>query len=135
MYDVGLAREILRQILWSAQTVAKRFASIASPEDFVTSEEGLEKLDAICMQLIAVGENVKNLDKVTRGELLVRYPQVEWKRIMGIRDVLSHHYFDLDAEVVYSVCESHIEELIQTVQRMLAELEKGANLNGQVDTP
>ncbi len=124
MYDIELVKEILHQILWSAQTVARRFASITSPEDFVVSEGGLEKLDAICMQLIAIGENVKNLDKVTKGELLLRYPQIEWKRVMGIRDVLSHHYFDLDAEVVYSVCEDHIEELVRTVQRMLTELEK-----------
>jgi uncharacterized protein with HEPN domain len=124
MYDIELVKEILHQILWSAQTIAKRFSSITSPEDFVVSEEGLEKLDAICMQLIAIGENVKNLDKVTKGELLLRYPQIEWKRVMGIRDVLSHHYFDLDAEIVYSACESHIEELVRTVQRMLTELEK-----------
>ena len=124
MYDAELAKEILRQIMWSARTITKRFASIASPQDFVASEEGLEKLDAICMQLITVGESVKNLDKVTGGELLVRYPQIEWKRVMGMRDVLSHHYFDLDAEAVYSVCESHVEELVRAVQRMLAELEK-----------
>jgi len=124
MYDIELVKEILHQILWSAQTIAKRFSSITSPEDFVVSEEGLEKLDAICMQLIAIGENVKNLDKVTKGELLLRYPQIEWKRVMGIRDVLSHHYFDLDAEIVYSACESHIEELVRTVQRMLTESEK-----------
>ncbi|MFQ6099678.1 MAG: DUF86 domain-containing protein [Anaerolineae bacterium] len=124
MYDIELVKEILRQILWSAQTITKRFASIASPEDFVTSEEGLEKLDAICMQLIAIGENAKNLDKVTGGGLLLRYPQIEWKRVMGMRDVLSHHYFDLDAEVVYSVCEHYVEELARTVQRMLTELEK-----------
>lgn len=123
MYDVELVEEILHQILWSAQTIAKRFASITSPEDFVISEEGLEKLDAICMQLIAIGENVKNLDKVTEGELLVWYPQIEWKRVMGMRDVLTHHYFDLDAEIVYSVCEDHIDELVRTVQRMLTELE------------
>ena len=83
MYDIELVREILHQIRWSAQTIAKRFASIASPDDFVTSEEGLEKLDAICMQLITIGENVKNLDKVTVGGLLLRYPQIEWKRGHG----------------------------------------------------
>lgn len=124
MYDIELVKEILHQILWSGQTITRRFASITSPEDFVVSEEGLEKLDAICMQLITVGENVKNLDKVTKGELLPRYPQIEWKRVMGIRDVLSHHYFDLDAEIVYSVCESHMEELIRAVRRMLTELEQ-----------
>jgi uncharacterized protein with HEPN domain len=124
MYDIELVKEILRQIMWPAQTITKRFASVTSPQDFMASEGGLEKLDAICMQLIAVGENVKNLDKVTGGELLVRYPQIEWKRVMGIRDVLSHHYFDLDAELVYSVCDSHIEELARAVQRMLADLEE-----------
>jgi len=54
MYDIELVKEILHQLLWSAQTIARRFASVTSPEDFVVSEEGLEKLDAICMQLIAM---------------------------------------------------------------------------------
>ena len=89
MYDVELSKEILRQILWSAETIARRFEPITSPEDFVASDAGLEKLDAICMQLIAVGESVKHLDKVTESKLLQGYPQVEWKRIMGMRDVLS----------------------------------------------
>ncbi len=124
MYDRELVKEILRQILWSARTVAKRFAPLSSPEDFVASESGLEKLDAICMQLIALGESVKHLDKVTTGELLIRYPQIEWKRVMGMRDVLSHHYFDLDAEVVYTVCDTHIDQLVQVVQQMLTDIEE-----------
>ena len=124
MYDIELVREILRQILGATQTITKRFAPITSYEDFVISEAGLEKLDAICMQLIAIGESVKHLDKVTEGTLLPYYPQIEWKRVMGMRDVLSHHYFDLDAEVVYSVCANHIEGLTQTIQVMLADLEK-----------
>jgi len=124
MYDIELVREILRQVLGAARTIAKRFAPITSPEDFVSSEAGLEKLDVICMQLIAIGESVKHLDKITEGTLLPRYPQIEWKRVMGMRDVLSHHYFDLDAEVVYSACAHHIEVLMQTVQVMLADLEK-----------
>jgi len=61
---------------------------------------------------------------VTEGGLLLRYPQIEWKRVMGMRDILSHHYFDLDAEIVHAVCENNIEELGRTVQRMLTELEK-----------
>jgi uncharacterized protein with HEPN domain len=43
---------------------------------------------------------------------------------MGMRDILTHHYFDLDAEVVYSVCEHHIGVLEQTVEVMLTDLEK-----------
>jgi uncharacterized protein with HEPN domain len=122
MYDLELVREILRQILWSAETISKRFQPITSAQEFLASDAGLEKLDAICMQLIAIGESVKHLDKVTNGDLLSGYPQVEWKRVMGMRDVLRHHYFDLDAEAVYVVCEMHIPELIQTIRRILAEL-------------
>jgi uncharacterized protein with HEPN domain len=121
-YDRELAYEILRQIMWSAQTIARRFEPIASPGDFVASEDGLEKLDAISMQLIAIGENVKNLDKVTGGSLLSRYPQMEWKRVMGMRDILSHHYFDIDSEVVYTVCDRHISQIALTVERMLEDL-------------
>ena len=88
----------------------------------MSSEAGLEKLDAICMQLIAIGEGIKHLDRITAGTLLPRYPQVEWTRVMGMRDVLTHHYFDLDAEVVYSVCAHHIGVLAQTVEAVLADL-------------
>jgi len=122
MYDLEFAREILHQILWSAETIARRFEPISSAQDFLVSDAGLEKLDAICMQLIAIGESLKNLDKVTEGALLSRYPQVEWKRVMGMRDVLSHHYFDIDAEAVYAVCATHIPQLSRTLQRMIADL-------------
>jgi uncharacterized protein with HEPN domain len=122
MYDPELVREILYQVLWSAETISKRFEPITSPQGFLGSDAGLEKLDAICMQLIAIGESVKYLDKVTEGELLSGYLQVEWKRVMGMRDVLSHHYFDLDAEAVYVVCEKHIPDLIHTIRRILADL-------------
>lgn len=122
MYDVDLVKEILHQILWASQTIARRFVSIPSPVDFTSSEAGREKLDAICMQLIAIGEGVKNLDKVTSGMLLPQYPQIEWKRIMGMRDVLSHQYFDLDADIVYAVCANRIKALEQTIQNMIAHI-------------
>jgi uncharacterized protein with HEPN domain len=127
MYDAALAREILRQILWSTRTILERFKPIRSPDDFTATDEGLEKLDAICMQLIAIGESVKNLDKVTDGTLLVRYPEIEWKRVMGMRDVLTHHYFDIDAEVVYSVCAHFMRNLAQTIERILHDIEQQRN--------
>ncbi|MGD8245650.1 MAG: hypothetical protein PVG25_14440 [Anaerolineae bacterium] len=68
MYDAELVSEILRQILWSAETISRRFEPVNSPDDFTSSASGREKLDAICMQLIAIGESVKHLDGVTRGE-------------------------------------------------------------------
>jgi len=68
--DKELALEILQQIHSSIQTILKRFQPIQSSEDFTSSDTGLEKLDAICMQLIAIGESLKNIDKVTNNSLL-----------------------------------------------------------------
>lgn len=122
MSDPALTREILRQIHQATERILWRFQPIERPEDFTSSEAGLEKLDAICMQLIAIGEAVKNLDKVTEGQLLPRYPSIEWKRVMGMRDILSDHYFDLDPEAVYSVCQQHVGSLGSTVLEMLEDL-------------
>jgi uncharacterized protein with HEPN domain len=38
----------------------------------------MEKLDAICMQLIAIGESLKNIDKITDKTLLDKYPQADF---------------------------------------------------------
>jgi len=51
---------------------------------FNNSQAGVEKMDAICMMLIVIGEALKKLDKVTGGELLPEYPQVDWKKAKGI---------------------------------------------------
>jgi len=59
MYDRELALEILTQIYNSTQTILKRFEPIKTVDDFTGSDAGMEKLDAICMQLIAIGEGLK----------------------------------------------------------------------------
>ena len=125
-FDVELAYEILRQIRCSIRTIQQRFQGISSPADFVSSDDGLTILDAICMQLIAIGESVKNFDRVTDSRLLPQYPQIEWKRVMGMRDIISHHYFDLDAEVVFNVCDRHLGPLAETVEKVMADLADAA---------
>ena len=121
MYDKALAFEILQQVQWSVETIQRRFRVVQSPNDFTSSDAGLEKLDAICMRLIVLGESLKNLDKATDNLLLLRYPAIDWRQIKGMRDVISHHYFNVDAEVVYTVCTDHLDDLASTIRTMLEE--------------
>jgi len=53
---------------------------------------------------------------------LVKYPQIEWKKFKGIRDFISHHYFDLDAEVIFSICQNHIEDLLTALKQISKDL-------------
>ncbi len=68
--------EILCQIKNSLDVILYRFSPIAEVSDFTDSSRGMEKLDSICMQLIAIGESVKKLDKITGGNLFSRYPSM-----------------------------------------------------------
>ncbi len=120
MSDPRLVIEILSQILAAVERILTRFEPVDSVSFFLDSEQGLEKLDAICMQLIAIGESLKNLDKVAGNELLEAYPQIDWKSAKGMRDIISHHYFDMDAEAVFNVCKINLPEMIPVLKKMIA---------------
>ena len=121
MYDKSLVIEILIQIENAINTTLKRFKVVDSVNYFTDTPEGMEKLDSICMQLIAIGESLKNIDKITNKELLPKYPQVDWKGAKGMRDIISHHYFDVDANDIYFVCDTKLETLLLTIQLIRKE--------------
>ena len=112
----------LEDIVYSLQLIEKRFASIKSSDDFLEDENKLEKLDSISMRLVAVGEGFKNIDKLTDKTLLTEYPQIDWRGVKGIRDILSHHYFDLDAEIIFNICDTQLNILLEVSKRMIMTL-------------
>lgn len=129
MFDNQLAKEILGQILYSIGTVFTRFQQIKEVSEFTNSPAGMEKLDSICMQLIVIGEGLKNFDKVTENSILLNYPQVEWKKAMGLRDIITHHYADINAEAIYNVCKTKIPILFCNLKtRHLGTQSKTASL-------
>lgn len=118
MSDIELVKGIFDQILTYAARIERRFKTVQKSDDFLDSDEGIDKLDAICMMLIAIGENLKNIDKITNGELLKKYPDVDWKGAMGMRDIISHRYFDLNSEIVFSTCKDRVPGLIKKVNEI-----------------
>jgi uncharacterized protein with HEPN domain len=124
MSDIALLREVLRQIAEAITRIERRFTDIQSAEDFISTDEGLDKLDSIAMMLIWMGESVKNLEKYGGKEFLAAYAEVDWKGAKGTRDILSHHYGDVDAEVVFDICDRYIPSVKITIERIQHDLEK-----------
>jgi uncharacterized protein with HEPN domain len=122
MHNVGLLKEILKQIHQALLRVQRRFIGIESPEDFYT-ETGTDRLDAITMMLITIGESFKKIDKETDRQFLTRYPQIDWKGVKGIRNILVHDYFNIDAEEIFDVCQNDIPPLLEVVEKMITEVE------------
>jgi uncharacterized protein with HEPN domain len=122
MFDRDLAINALQQIKTLVDTIGERTANINDINDFLSTPGGMVMLDAVCMNLIAMGEAVKNLDKVSNGELLPRYPQLQWGSMMRMRDKIAHHYFEVDAEVVLLTVKEDIPLVKATIEQMLNEI-------------
>ena len=124
MFDKLMTLHILQLIHDSLIQIMKRSSEIHSSDDFLLNESGVTLLDSICMKLTAIGESLKNLDKITNKQFLINYPEIPWKNVMGIRDIIVHHYFDVDADEIFRICKEDIPLLLQVIVRMQDALRK-----------
>jgi len=122
MFDQEIAMDCLQKIRKAINTILERTSVIDNPNDLLTTPGGMLRLDAICMNLIALGEAVKGLDKQTHGELLSRYPEVYWSGVMRMRDKIAHHYFEVDTDVVFQTIQEDIPQMKEVVERMISDL-------------
>ena len=120
----SIALDILEDILSAIERLEERTKDIHSTDDFLSSASGMVLLDATCMLLIAIGESLKNLDKVTNGELLPTYPSVPWKNVKGLRDIIAHHYFDVDAAQILWIIKNEISPLKEAIRFFINNLSK-----------
>ena len=118
----GIALDILEDILSAIEKLEQRTKDIHSIDDFLCSSSGMVLLDATCMLLIAIGESLKNLDKTTKGLLLPTYPSIPWKNVKGLRDIIAHHYFDVDASQILWIIKNEISPLKKAIQYFIKEL-------------
>ena len=100
----------LELIIKSINLIERRFLQINEPFDFVKDSDGVTILDSICMRLQNIGELVKKIDKIDRA-VLPRFPEIKWTNIMKLRDIISHHYEQVDYEIIYDICSNQIPRL------------------------
>lgn len=114
--------ETLKNINLAISRLQNRSVGITSANDYLTSPTGMEKLDAACMVLIALGESVKTLDKLTEKKLLPTYSSVDWKGVMGVRDVIAHHYFEVDPDAVFDIIKNDLDPLKKAIEFFMEQL-------------
>jgi uncharacterized protein with HEPN domain len=64
-----------------------------------------------------IGEATKNVST----EFRLKYPDIDWKKIAGMRDVLIHSYFGVDYTIVWDVIKNHIPTLYSRIKEILNE--------------
>ena len=119
----SIALDILEDILTAIEKVEERTKEINTIDDFLCSSSGMVLLDATCMLLIAIGESLKNLDKTTNGKLLPTYPSIPWKNVKGLRDIIAHHCFDVDASQILWIIKNELSPLKKAIQFFIKKLQ------------
>ena len=81
-----------------------------------TLSKDAKTLDAVIRNLEVIGEAVKRLPEEIRNQ----QPDVEWKKIAGLRDILIHEYFGINVEVVWDVIQHKLSGLEDAAKKLLS---------------
>ncbi|MBI5080230.1 MAG: DUF86 domain-containing protein [Chloroflexi bacterium] len=94
-----------------------RYTSEMSYEQFINDEK---TYDAVVRNLEVIGEAAKKVP----DEVRERYPDIEWKKISGFRDIAIHEYYNMDEEILWDVVKNRIPELLEQVTEILTKADK-----------
>lgn len=120
--DYNRVKSILEQMQTAVAQLREWNANVSSAEDYYKSSSGMQKLAASCMLIEAIGESVKQIDKITHGELLKERPEILWIDVMGIRNHIAHGYFDIDGDIIFNTVKKDLVDLQKAIEYFLVTL-------------
>lgn len=111
MFDRGRVLDRCEQIVESIDLIMQWSNSIQSAEDFLLSPEHVLIFDGCVMRLQIIGENIKKIDECTNGELLCKYPEIPWHKVIALRNIISHEYANVDEEIIFAIVKQSLSPL------------------------
>ena len=99
------------QIVESIDLIMMWSEPIQKPEDFLLSSERVLIFDGCIMRIQTIGENIKKIDEYTSGKLLLEYPEISWRKIVALRNIISHEYANIDEEIIFAIVKQSLPPL------------------------
>ena len=89
----------------------------------IASAAGMKNLAASCMLIEAIGEGVRQIDKLTQSRLWSERPEIPWIDVIGVRNHIAHGYFDIDGDIVFDIVKNNLGSLLAAVEYFLGKSE------------
>ena len=87
-------------------------------QTFESFKNSIQLQDSLIRRLEIIGEAIKNLPQDIKNF----FPEVSWKNIAGMRDMLIHEYFGVDLDLTWRVLINEIPKLKKQIQSILKKL-------------
>lgn len=118
-YRFELVQELsdkFSQILESIEIINTRIGEVKTVDELLSSAWGVTTLDACLMRLQVMGELVNAIDRKTNGELFKQFPSIPWRNIIGLRNIISHEYSNIDYDIIWSVITKNLPKLQKEIK-------------------
>lgn len=108
-----------------AERIIVSTAKINKGDDFLLTPWGYDVFDATVMRFQIVGEMMKQIDMATKGEMLIHYPEIPWRNIFGLRNLISHEYSIVDPVEIFNTVKEDIPLLVDVLHRIADDINAG----------
>lgn len=109
-----------------AKQAVDRTSHIINHHEFLNTPEGMDIFDATVLRVQVTGEMLKQIDDLTQGKLLTpNYPQIPWRAVFGLRNVISHEYAMVDPEEFFRILKTDLPQLLLVLQDIIADFRIG----------
>ena len=118
--------DMLDYIRHQAEFIIETTEDVKELNDFLCSQSGMVLYNSTCMCLQTIGETVRKIDELTDRKFLDKcYPEVPWRSIIGMRNIISHEYAATDPEKVFNTIKLDILALLQKVNEIIEDVSAG----------
>lgn len=104
---------LLEDIIESIDKI-KKYTEDLTKDDFQKDDM---RLDAVVRNFEIIGEAANRLSQEIRN----KYPEVEWRRIIGLRNRVIHEYFGIDINILWSIVEDNLSDLKIQISKILKD--------------
>lgn len=113
---------LLRFALQQTEFVMESTRHVKHHDDFMLSMDAVVLFNSTCMCLQTIGETIRKVDERTSGKLFCHYPSTPWKKVIGLRNIISHDYLSIDPSVIFMTVKNQMQPLKASLEEIIEDM-------------